>query len=132
MKFLDPRTHGYLDYAAVALLALAPTLLGFAGVAATICYVVAAMQLGMSLLTAYPLGAAKVIPFPIHGAIELVVAIALVAAPWLFGFSTVDAARNFFIVSGLGLVGVYLVTNYKAAETSGHHGFRSQRVASRA
>lgn len=132
MKFLDPRTHGYLDYAAVAVLALAPTLFGFGGIAATICYVVAAMQLGMSLLTAYPLGAAKVIPFTVHGAIELVVAIALVAAPWLFGFSSEDAARNFFIVSGLGLLGVYLVTNYKAAERSDHQGFRSHRVASRA
>ena len=132
MKFLDPRTHGYLDYLAVAVVALAPTLFGFGGVAATICYVVAAMQLGMSLLTAYPLGAAKVIPFTVHGAVELVVAIALVAAPWLFAFSSEDAARNFFIVSGLGLLAVYLVTNYKAADRSADRGFRSQRVASRA
>ena len=132
MKFLDPRTHGYLDYAAVAVLALAPTLFGFGGVAATICYVVAAMQLGMSLLTAYPLGVAKVIPFSVHGAIELVVAMALVVAPWLLGFSSEDAARNFFVVAGLGLFSVYLVTNYKAAGRSRHHGFRAHRVASRA
>jgi hypothetical protein len=127
MKFLDPRVHGYLDYAAVLLLALAPWLFGFGGAAATLCYVVAAAQLGMSLLTAYPLGIAKVIPFPIHGGVELVVAIGLVVAPWLFGFDEVNAARNFFIAAGIGLGFVYLVTDYRAARR--YEGPRRERVA---
>ncbi len=33
MKFINPRVHGYLDYALVALFALAPTLFGFGGIA---------------------------------------------------------------------------------------------------
>ena len=127
MKFLDPRVHGYLDYAAVLLVALAPWLFGFGGIAATLCYVVAAAQLGMSLLTAYPLGIAKVIPFPIHGGVELVVAIGLVVAPWLFGFDGVNAARNFFIAAGIGLGFVYLVTDYRAARR--YEGPRRERVA---
>jgi hypothetical protein len=118
MKILSPRVHGYLDYMVVALLFLAPSLFGFTGIAATICYVLAPVQLVMSLLTAYPLGVAKMIPFPVHGGVELVTSIGLIAAPWLFGFSAFDAARNFFLVAGIGLGLVYLVTNYAAARTT--------------
>ncbi|HKO46420.1 MAG TPA: hypothetical protein VJV79_01775 [Polyangiaceae bacterium] len=116
MKVLAPRTHGFIDYLAVIGLALAPTLFGFAGVAATLCYVLALVHLAMSLLTAYPLGIAKVIPFSIHGGVEVVVSIFLVTAPWIFGFADVPAARNFFIVSAATLLLVYLLTNYRAAD----------------
>lgn len=116
MKILSPRVHGYLDYAVVLLLALAPTLFGFVGTPAALCYVLAILQLGMSLMTKYPLGLAKLIPFTVHGGIELVAAIGLIAAPFLFGFSELDGARNFFIGAGLALGGVWLTTNYKAAD----------------
>lgn len=115
MKILSPRIHGYLDYVLVALFLLAPTLFGFAGVAATLCYVMAAVQAGMSLLTAYPLGIAKIVPFPVHGALEAAVTVFLFASPWVFNFSYVDAARNFFIASGVLLALVWMVTDYRAA-----------------
>jgi hypothetical protein len=132
MKVLNPRTHGYLDYGAVALLALAPTLFGFSAVPAAICYFVAVMQLAMSLTTAYPLSLAKIIPFTVHGAVELGVAFALALSPWLFGFSYEDAARSFFIIAGVGLSLVVLVTNYRAADGYRQHRFRRDRVASHA
>lgn len=116
MKILNPRVHGYLDYAAVLLLALAPTLFGFSGTPAALCYVLAIIQGGMSLMTAYPLGAVKVIPFTVHGGIELATAVFLVLSPWLLGFSDIASARNFFLVAGIGLGGVWLTTNYKAAD----------------
>ncbi len=50
MKFLNPRVHGYVDYVAVALLALAPTLFAFGGVAAAICYLAAIGMLGLQPL----------------------------------------------------------------------------------
>ncbi len=118
MKILSPRVHGYLDYLVVALLFLAPSLFGFTGIAATICYVLAPVQLVMSLLTAYPLGVAKMIPFPVHGGVEIVTSVGLLAAPWLFGFSAFDAARNFFIIAGVGLGLVWAMTNYVAARTT--------------
>jgi len=116
MKVLNPRTHGIIDYVLVALFALAPTLFGFEGTPQTVSYVLAAVHLSMSLLTAYPLGAIKLVPFPIHGAIEVAVAVTLLALPWLLGFSQVEAARNFFLATG-ALVGVvFLLTNYKAGD----------------
>jgi hypothetical protein len=116
MKLLNPRVHGYLDYMAVLLLALAPTLFGFSGTPAILAYVAAAAQLGMSLMTAYPLGVAKVLPFTVHGGIEVAVTILFLVSPWLLGFADQTAARNFFLASGVGLGLVYLVTNYKAAD----------------
>ena len=127
MRILSPRVHGVLDYAIVALLLLAPALFGFAGVAATICYALAIVQLGMSLLTNYPLSIAKLVPFPVHGAIELATSIGLLAMPWIFGFHTVDAARNFFVVGAIGLGLVWLVTNYQGvpATSRGSDDFRA-------
>ena len=116
MKILNPRVHGYIDYAAVLLLALAPTLFGFVGTPAALCYVLAILQGGMSLMTAYPLGMAKVIPFTVHGAIEFGMAFGLALSPWIFGFSELDAARNFFIGAAIALGGVWLTTDYKVAD----------------
>lgn len=116
MKMLSPRVHGYLDYAVVLLLALAPTLFGFTGTPAALCYVVAILQMGMSLMTSYPLGLARVIPFTVHGGIELFTAVGLVLVPYLLDFSDITAARNFFIASGIGLGGVWLTTDYKAED----------------
>jgi hypothetical protein len=118
MKILSPRVHGYLDYVVVALFLLAPTLFGFAGTAATLCYVLAAVHAGLTLLTAVPLGIAKIIPFPVHGALEAAVAVFLLASPWVFNFSYVDAARNFFIASGVLIALVWVVTDYRAASVS--------------
>jgi hypothetical protein len=115
-RVLNPRIHGYIDYVIVAVLALAPSVLGFGGIAAALCYILAVAQFGMSLLTAYPLGAAKVIPFPIHGGIELAAGIVALVSPWLFRFSNVPVARNFFLVAGISVVVVWGLTNYKAAE----------------
>ncbi|WP_257459088.1 hypothetical protein [Archangium lipolyticum] len=113
---LAPRPHGYIDYLAVLVLLLAPTLFRFSGLPAVLCYVLAVVQGGMSLLTAYPLGVAKIIPFTVHGTIEAVTSVALVVIPFLLGFSDVVRARNFFIISGIALFLVWMVTNYKAAE----------------
>jgi hypothetical protein len=113
---LSPRVHGYIDYGSVVFLLLSPMLFGFGGVPATLCYLFAGALLVLSLITAYPLGVAKVVPFTIHGLIEAVSAVGLVLAPFLFGFSDVVAARNFFLVAGVALGIVFLVTNYKAAE----------------
>ena len=117
MKLLSPKLHGYLDYAVVLMLFAAPTLFDYGGTPAILSYVLGAMQLLMSLMTAYPLGAAKVIPFPTHGGVEVATSVLLVASPWLFQFSQVESARNFFLVSGLALGMVWLVTDYKAAES---------------
>ncbi|HYE07824.1 MAG TPA: hypothetical protein VEL07_20070 [Planctomycetota bacterium] len=117
-KQLAPRPHGFIDYALVLFFVLAPSLFGYGDDdrAALTSYIVAAAHLGLSVLTAYPLGLVKLIPFPIHGRMELVIAFVLVALPWIVGFSENDAARNVFIASGVATLAVYLLTDYRTSD----------------
>lgn len=116
MKFINPKMHGVLDFVYIALLAAAPSLFNFTGLPATICYIFACAVLGLVLLTRYQYGLIKVIPFPVHGMVELVASIAFIAMPWLLGFTEIESARNFFVAAGALLFGVYLCTDYRAAE----------------
>lgn len=116
MKFLTPKIHGILDYAVIVVLFVAPTLFGFAREAATVSYILGAAYVLMSLTTAYPLSLAKLIPFTVHGMIELILSPFLVAMPWLAGFSDHAASRLFYIVAGVALFLVWMVTDYKAAD----------------
>jgi len=124
-KPLNPRAHGYIDYAVVLTLLLIPTALGFSQTPAVICYVLAAVHLTMTLITAFPLGVVGVIPFPVHGAIEAVMAVALVAMPWLAGFEQEAAARNFFMISAGALALTWMLTDYKAAQAAPIRGRRT-------
>lgn len=117
MRILSPRAHGYIDYLVVALLLLAPSLFGFGGVAATLSYILAVVHFGLSVLTAYPLGAIKAIPFPVHGSIELAAGIFMIVSPWLFGFAHLASAQVFFIASGVAVALVWMVTNYRTLAT---------------
>ena len=116
-KVLSPTTHGVLDYLlAIAFLA-APAFFGFDSEnAATLSRVIGVAYLAVSFITRYPLGALTWIPFPVHGALEAIMAAAWIVMPWLFGFADDVMARNFFIVAGVGLLLVVALTDYKAAE----------------
>lgn len=116
MKFLNPVLHGYIDYLYVLSFALAPTLLTFYGPERTLCYVLGAAVLALSLFTRYPLGLVRKIRFNLHGMIELGAAVFTIAAPWLFRFNQIDAQRDFFITAGMLLVVVFICTNYHATE----------------
>jgi hypothetical protein len=124
-RTLAPRPHGVIDYALVALLLLAPSWFAFGGLAAGACYLLAVVHLGMSLITAYPLGVLRLIPFPAHGQLELIIGSLLVIVPWFLPFAGDGKARGFFIVIGLLVLAVYALTNYLAAEepeTAAHPG----------
>ncbi len=121
-KFLTPTAHGVVDYLIVLAFLVAPSVFDFSDNAAMISYVVAAAHLSYSLITRYPLGIVKAIPFPIHGTIEIVAGLSLFLMPWLFGFSQEDSARNWFLGSGGAVVVIWLVTNYKAVPEDSHYG----------
>src|SRR5215213_8315514 len=48
-----------------------------------------------------------------HGMLDYPAAILLIAAPWIFGFSDIDAARNVAIVIGALVIVQSLMTDYE-------------------
>jgi hypothetical protein len=114
LKVLSPSVHGVLDYAVVAGFAAAPAIFGFSRVPATLAWVLAGVHLLVTLATAFPLGAVKLIPFPVHGVLETVVAVGLLALPWIGGFAAETAARNFYIGAGVVVLVVVALTNYRS------------------
>jgi len=69
----------------------------------------------LSLMTKYPLGAAKLIPFKVHGVIEATAGMMTAGAPWMFGFARDKNATLTHLISGLGTLAVVAVTDYDAA-----------------
>ncbi|HYG24040.1 MAG TPA: SPW repeat protein [Verrucomicrobiae bacterium] len=114
MKTIPTYIHGVLDYVVGLALLLAPNLFGFAdegGAAVMVPRVIGVMILGMAVLTRYELGLFKLIPMPVHLAIDYVVPLILAASPWLFGFN--DRPANVWaphLVVGLGSFLVALMT----------------------
>ena len=111
-KPISAQVHGVLDYATVAAFLNAPMVLGFQGTPAAIVYWLAGIHLLMTGCTDFPLGVFNWIPFGIHGAIELVAGLFLMAAPWMFGFADVYAARNFFVLVAIIIFVVVALTDY--------------------
>jgi len=120
-KVLKPLPHGVYDYASAAMLMAAPWLFGFSrNRKATTNAVVSGLGvLGLSLMTRYPLGAVKTVPFPVHGVIETVAGALTATAPWLMGFSRNRNATLTHVLSGLGTLAVVALTDYQAAEGDG-------------
>jgi hypothetical protein len=67
----------------------------------------------LTLFTNFQYGLIKIIPFSLHGWIELAVSLILVAAPWLLGFSENAVDRIFYIGFGIAVFATWLVTDYR-------------------
>ncbi len=116
MRVIAPGIHRVLDFVTVAGFALAPLVLGLAGFAATLAYVLAAVHLAVTLLTQFPGSAARPVPLALHGAIECVVGVALIVLPWLLGWS--GTVRMFYVFAGVVILGVWLFSIYRGASPS--------------
>ena len=101
--------HGVIEYAAAALFIAAPFLFSFDSDTATAVSIVAGVLiLIVTATTAMPTGLIKEIPVQAHVVLDYMVAILLIASPFLFGFDEDGTATAFFI--GLGVVHL-LLTN---------------------
>jgi hypothetical protein len=90
MQFISTRIHGAQDHLVAALMLCAPWVLGLEpGSAQALTLIVAGVLLAaISLLTNYEWGLIRRIPVPVHSAMDLLLGVALGAAPWLLGFAT--------------------------------------------
>ena len=111
MRFINPQLHGVLDYSVAAALVAVPLLLGFASV--SVISAVLAVGAGValfvySMLTDYSAGLRELIPFRVHLALDAAAALALIAAPFVFGFGGVP--QLFYTLVGVAVLAVVAVT----------------------
>ena len=112
MRFIDPKIHGIIDYLVVVFMFASPTLFNMQGSLSTFTYALAAVLLFMTLLTEYSVGLFKVIPFALHGFIELIVGVTVIVLAYTW-FKDDATGKLYYIVFGTFTMLTWLVTNFK-------------------
>ena len=114
IKLLPAWLHTIADYAVGALLLAVALTVDMSTEAAVAGVVVGATVLAVSLLTRYPLGVVKVLPFRIHSIADYAAVVLLFVAPFALGFNDTDSGVTaFYFAAGLAVLGVSLITNYQ-------------------
>jgi hypothetical protein len=106
-------SHAIIDYVIAIILTAGPAFVGFGGPQAKYAYLFSIMMFTLGLLTRYPLGVAKAIRFPVHGAIELLIALLILILPWLANFSRGVHSRNFFVLVGILMLSIWVMTDFR-------------------
>jgi hypothetical protein len=114
VRLLPAWFHAIADYAVGALLVVVALAVGGSDKAVATGVVVGLTVLVVSAFTRYPLGIARVLPFRIHSAGDYLAAALLVAGPFALDFWDGDHGLSiFYLVAGLAVLAVSLVTNYQ-------------------
>ena len=112
MRFVTRTIHAYLDYpVALSLMAL-PFVLGLGAsnpLAKWLAVSTGVAAFVLTLLTNHELGVFKVVPYWLHVAVDRFVGVAFIAAPFVFGFSGLDAL--YYWVNGAAVLLVTVVFN---------------------
>jgi hypothetical protein len=108
--------HGLLEYVAAMLLIAAPFLFGFDDDTATAVAVAAGVVvLVVTASTAMPTGLVKSIPVQAHVILDYLLALFLIASPFVFGFDD-DAATVLFLLLGILHLVLTIATRFIRAQ----------------
>ena len=114
VRLLPAWFHAIADYAVGALLIIVALAVGGSSGAVGTGVVVGATVLVVSMLTKYPLGVVKVLPFTVHSAGDYLAAALLLGAPWALNFHDGDGGLTaFYVAGGIAVLAVSLITNYQ-------------------
>ena len=121
MKFIETKTHGYLDYIVGALLIAAPWIFDFdrGGAETWVPVVVGAATIIYSLLTDYEMGASRQISMRTHLMLDLIGGALLAASPWIFDFD--EYVWQPHLIVGILEIGVALFTKRQPTNERVHH-----------
>lgn len=101
-------SHGILDYAFAVILAIGPSVAGFAGRQAMWCYIFAGVLFVLALLTQI-----RFVRLAVHAAVELLLAALLIVMPWIGNFERGLKSRNFYVAIGLMLILLWALTDFR-------------------
>lgn len=105
--------HGGVDYGVVMFLLMSPTFFGLPNITALFTYVLAVIHLLITISTNFELGIFKIIPFKVHGIIELIVSLALVGVAFYLGNLEGDLSKFFYLSFAIAVFLTWLITDYK-------------------
>ena len=126
MRFIETKTHGYLDYIVGLLLIAAPWLFDFdrGGAETWVPVVLGAGTILYSLMTDYEMGTSRQISMRTHLTLDMLAGALLAASPWIFGFADYVWAPHLIV----GIVEILVALTTKTApgtERRGHHQHRA-------
>jgi len=117
VRLLPAWFHAVADYAVGLGLIIIAIAVGGSGKAVAAGVVVGATVLVVSMFTRYPLGVAKVLPFTVHSAGDYLAAALLLLSPWVLNFHGTDGGLTaVYVVAGIAVLAVSLVTNYQYSD----------------
>jgi hypothetical protein len=121
VKLFPAFLHALGDYAAGIVLFLIGIFADGPDAAKATGIVLGAVLVVGSLLTRYPLGAVRVIPFPVHSAGDYIIGILAIVFSFALGFwSDNTGVAVAYLVIGIVVVALSLLTNYDYGEDRGH------------
>lgn len=105
--------HSAVEYAAAALLLLAPFLFGFDDETAKwTSIVLGVVVLLVAVISRSPLGVTKTLPVSAHATLDYVLAVVLVLTPFVLGFADDSTAVSFFVLLGVAHAALSLMTRF--------------------
>ncbi|HYD91016.1 MAG TPA: SPW repeat protein [Flavobacterium sp.] len=110
MKFIDTKTHGFLDYIVGLFLIAAPWVFNLDPSApeGMIFIIMGAAVIVYSIITNYELGLIKALSMKTHLTLDVLSGIVLAASPWLFGFA--DRVYLPHLILGILEIGAGMMT----------------------
>jgi hypothetical protein len=110
--------HGLIEYAAAVLFIAAPIVLTFdSGAATAISIVIGVVILVIAATTDGPTSLVNSLPLTAHVALDYVLAVLLVAMPFVAGFSDETDPTVFFIALGVAHMLITIGTRFRREET---------------
>ena len=107
IRFITKQIHAYLDYPVAIVLMAAPFILGLGEslpLAKWLSFGTGVAALFLTVLTDHQLGLIRLLPYWVHLAVDFLVGVVFLAAPFAFGFSGIDAM--FYWVNAAGVLTV--------------------------
>ncbi|MDP8908223.1 MAG: hypothetical protein M3N47_03715 [Chloroflexota bacterium] len=120
--------HGSVEYAAAALLIVAPFLFSFEDRFATAASIVIGLAiLALTATSDLPTGLVRAVPSSLHATADFVVAALLVALPFVLGFRDEGPPTALFIALGVAHLLITIATRFP--EPTGGRGGASNKAA---
>ena len=111
---LNSKIHGAVDYGVVLFLFLAPTIFVLPNITSKFTYALGGIHLLLTIATQFEFGIFKIIPFKIHGIIELLVSLTLIGVAFYLGNLEGDLAKYFYLSFATAVFVTWLITDYKS------------------